>query len=272
MYADLHIHSNFSDSTNSPEDIVRIAVERNVSLISICDHMNFDSYDRLKEACNLNGISFIAGIELDANLNDENYHVLVYNFDRNNKRFNDFVNSHKDKSKKECEAMIERMSLDFPELSLSEYISYEYPTEQGGWKYMHYIIEKGLHKTHSGVGEDFFPKYFVAGEETFSVEDFCVVAKQAGGIPVLAHPGNLETETLIFLLKNMKERGIEGVECYYPSHNKNTTETCLNYCKYNNLRITSGSDCHGEYDKTPGFSMGSMKTTIDMLDLKGIDL
>jgi predicted metal-dependent phosphoesterase TrpH len=270
MFVDLHIHSIFSDSTNSPEDIARIAKEKQVSLLSICDHFTFDSYDRLADACKKNNITCVTGIELDANLHEKNYHVLVYNFDIKNQSFINFIERQKEKSKIECEKMIERMSKDYPQCSLAEFINYKPPIESGGWKYMHYIVEKELFKTHDDIGREIFQKYFKAGEGTFSIEDFCDVAKQAGGIPVLAHPGNLEPEELTLLLHDMQDRGIEGVECYYPSHSKSTTEICLDYCHRNNMRITSGSDCHGEYDKTVGFAIGSLKTKIDMLDLKGI--
>ena len=125
-------------------------------------------------------------------------------------------------------------------------------------------------ETYEEAGNRIFSKYFVAGQETYPVEEFCSLVKGANGIPVIAHPGNKSPEKLVSFLQDLQERGIEGVECFYPSHSNETIEICLNYCHKNNLRITGGSDCHGEYDKTEGFSIGSMKIPLDMLDLKGI--
>ena len=49
--------------------------------------------------------------------------------------------------------------------------------------------------------------------------NFCGLVKQANGVPVIAHPGNKTPEELVSFLRDMQERGIEGVECFYPSHN-----------------------------------------------------
>jgi hypothetical protein len=68
----------------------------------------------------------------------------------------------------------------------------------------------------------------------------------------------------------MQDNGIEGIECFYPSHSKESTEIYIDYCRKNNLRITGGSDCHGEYDKSEGFTIGALHIPVDMLDLRGI--
>ena len=64
MYIDLHIHSIFSDSSRSPENIVRLAKERNVSFLSICDHSSIAAYPRLISACEKAGISQTLGVEV----------------------------------------------------------------------------------------------------------------------------------------------------------------------------------------------------------------
>ena len=270
MFADLHLHSIFSDSTRSPENIVEIAKDKKVSLISICDHYTIASFERLADACKSSDVAYVSGIEMDANLRGENYHILAYNFDVTNQKLLDFIKRQSLKNQKDCEAMIVKMCNDYPQLSLSDYMKFDYPKDLGGWKYAHYAAERGIFESYEEAIKMIFPTYFKAGEETYSVDEFCRIVKQANGIPVLAHPGELDSENLTALLRDMQESGIEGVECYYPSHSKRTTETCLDYCRKNNMRITSGSDCHGDYDRTDGFSIGSLQISIDMLDLRGI--
>ena len=270
MYADLHIHSIFSDSSRSPEEIAQIAKSQDVSLLSVCDHYTVASYERLADACKQHGISCVVGVEMDANMHDANYHVLAYNFDKDNTIMSDFIKRQYVKNQNECTAMIAKMCDEYPQLSLAEYLAYDYPRELGGWKYIHYAVEKGIYKTYDDAGPVIYPKYFEASKETYLVEDFCSVVKQANGVPVLAHPGNKPPDQLVSFLRDMHERGIEGIECFYPSHSKETIETCLDYCHKNDLRITCGSDCHGAYDKSEGFTIGFLKTPLDMLDLKGI--
>ena len=68
----------------------------------------------------------------------------------------------------------------------------------------------------------------------------------------------------------MKELGIEGIECYYPSNPKEFTSICVDFCKNNDLRITGGCDCHGDYNVSEGFTIGALDISLEMLDLKGI--
>jgi predicted metal-dependent phosphoesterase TrpH len=107
-------------------------------------------------------------------------------------------------------------------------------------------------------------------EDEISIEQFCSLVKRANGVPVLAHPGNDSPDKLCSFLRDMQANGIEGIECFYPSHSKESTEIYVDYCRKNNLRITGGSDCHGEYDKSEGFTMGALHIPVDILDLRGI--
>jgi predicted metal-dependent phosphoesterase TrpH len=270
MFADLHIHSTFSDSTRTPEEIVRVAKDNRISLLSICDHATIDSYERFIKACTSEGLSYILGIELGAVLNGEGFDVLVYNFDIHNEDMLNLIKHQQSIIDMECEAMIGKMSKDYPQISISDYRAFSYPVEQGGWKYLHYAVAKGVFKTYDEAGQIIFPMYYEVVAGTHQIDEFCKIVKQANGIPVLAHPGNADSEVLTVLFREMQENGVEGIECYYPSHSKCTTETCVEYCQKNNLRITSGSDCHGDYDKTEGYRIGSFKTPLESLSLKGM--
>ena len=274
MYIDLHIHSIFSDSSRSPENIVRLAKERNVSFLSICDHSSIAAYPRLISACEKAGISQTLGVEVGATLHGEDYDVLAYNFDIRNQAVLQFIRDQKERSDRECESMIARMSKEYPALSVEDYRVYDRPTEKGGWKYIYYAVDRGIFETYEQAGNHIFSNYYVVDPaETYPVEDLCRIVRDAGGVTVLAHPGYIyrrNPETFREFLQNMHERGIGGIECFYPSHNKEITGSCLDYCRKNNLCITSGSDCHGDYDKSEGFTIGSLKITRDMLNLKGI--
>jgi len=239
-------------------------------LLSVCDHGTIASYERLAAACKQNGISYVLGIEMGASMHGDTHDILVYSFDKANEKMRELVRRQNAISEKECEAMIVKMSGDYPQVSLTGYRSYEVPRDAGGWKYLHYAAAKGICKTYAEANQVIFAKYYEAGEETLPVEEYCGTAKQAGGVPVLAHPGNMPPERLVSLFRDMQERGVEGVECFYPSHSKATIEACLYYCRRNNLRITCGCDCHGAYDRSPGFTIGSLKIPRDMLDLRGI--
>lgn len=275
MRVDLHIHSNYSDSSRSPEEIVSIANNKNVNLISVCDHATIESYNRLLNACKKNNIKCVLGVELSAMCEDEDLHVLAYNFDRDNEAMKSLINRQYQDI--ECEYIVFNMSLDYPQMSLEDYRNFEHPKEKGGWKYIYYAVAKGAAATYEEGNLNLYGKYstpnHLSGVGSCNMQDFCSTVKKAGGIPVLAHPGyryERNHDNFIDLLSNVKERGIEGIECYYPQHSKTVSDICIDFCKKNDMRITGGCDCHGDYDKSVGFTIGALDISLEMLDLRGI--
>lgn len=274
MRVDLHIHSNYSDSSRSPEEIVSIAKHKGVGLISVCDHATIEVYDKLPSICERNYINCILGVELSVMWENEDLHVLAYNFDKNNRDMKILIN--KQFQDIECEYIVYNMSLDYPQISLEDYRKFQYPREKGGWKYIYYALAKGAAATYEEAA-NFYDTYstpnHLSGICSCNMQDFCSTVKEAGGIPVLAHPGYLyerNPDNFIDFLKNVKERGIEGIECYYPSHSKIVSDICIYFCKKNDMRITGGCDCHGNYDKSEGFTIGALDISLEMLDLRGI--
>ncbi len=82
MKVDLHIHSTYSDSSRSPEEIVNLAKERNVSVLSICDHATIGAYNTFPQICSENNIRCVLGVELGVMWYGEEIHMLAYNFDK----------------------------------------------------------------------------------------------------------------------------------------------------------------------------------------------
>lgn len=271
MRVDLHVHSLFSDGSQDPAEIVQAAVKREVSILSICDHYTVDAYDQLLSACQSSSIKAILGVELDANWEDENLHVLAYNFNREDARMTELIRLQHDKSEAECESIVTAMSRDYPQISPEDYRNY-HPPKKGGWKYIHYAVEKRAAETYEEAS-DFFGKYFKPDPRTFQLSDFCEIVKAAGGVSVLAHPGYLYHENpdqYENRLKSMLDCGIQGIECYYPSHSFEAVKHSVEFCNRNGLCITADCDCHGEYDKSEGFAVGSLDIGSETLRLKGI--
>ena len=275
MKVDLHIHSTYSDSSRSPEEIVSLAKKRNVGLISICDHATIGAYDVLPEICQDSKMEYVLGVELEVAWKEESIHMLAYNFNRNDESMKMLID--KQYRAIECEYIVYNMSKDYPQMTLEEYRNFIYPKEQGGWKYLYYAVAKGAANTYAEANETIYSRYAMPNHLSdfgkCNMYDFCRLVKQAGGVPVLAHPGYLYEQNpdgYVAMLKEMKACGIEGVECYYPSHSKAVTDISVHFCKRNNMRITGGCDCHGDFDKSEGFTIGALDISLSMLDLKGI--
>lgn len=251
MYADIHLHSTFSDSTLSVEKIVAKAIENKISLISVCDHHSIDCYLEIKDMCTKYRINYIYGVEINASIKDDDsfVHILAYNSDPKNKKFLYLLESNKKKYDKMSYSLVESVSNDFDRISINDYMKYVYTGKFGGWKAYEYLLESNI---ISQLQEYFklLESYKIKKPKFESIKNVCSIIKKAGGVAVLAHPGNTFPKNILLeYLKKIHKYGIEGIECFYPRHDIETIDICLEYCSANNLLITGGSDDHGEFMK-----------------------
>lgn len=251
MLVDLHIHTYYSDGTMSPKEVVEDAKRKNLGIIAITDHDVLDSYEELKVEAEKAGIIAIRGVEIDSIFEGHLVHLLAYKFEDNEKLFK-LINHAKEQLLETSIELIRRMENDYEGISLEDYNSYEYERRKGGWKGIHYLHDR---KITEGLfdGVKFYGKYD-CGHEKFafpSVGEVCNTVHDANGYVVLAHPcnyySNKNKEEILEKLEILKSLGIDGVECYYPENSDLMTNTCLEFCKDNNLIITAGSDGHGDF-------------------------
>ena len=251
MLVDLRIHTYYSDGTMSPKEVVEDAKRKNLGIIAITDHDVLDSYEELKVEAEKAGIIAIRGVEIDSIFEGHLVHLLAYKFEDNEKLFK-LINHAKEQLLETSIELIRRMENDYEGISLEDYNSYEYERRKGGWKGIHYLHDR---KITEGLfdGVKFYGKYD-CGHEKFafpSVGEVCNTVHDANGYVVLAHPcnyySNKNKEEILEKLEILKSLGIDGVECYYPANSDLMTNTCLEFCKDNNLIITAGSDGHGDF-------------------------
>ena len=86
MFADLHLHTNFSDGTYSPEELVAQAVRHRLAAIALTDHDTVEGCARAGAACKTAGIEFISGAELTAEQDGRELHILGYFLDPANSK------------------------------------------------------------------------------------------------------------------------------------------------------------------------------------------
>ena len=275
MLTDLHMHSYYSDGTMSPREIVEDAKKRKVQLIAITEHNVLDSDTELKEAAEEFGIKVIRGVEIDARFEDIVVHILAYNFEDNENLFN-LVHKAKNELLETSIELIKRMENDYENISSEDYEAYDYDKRKGGWKGIHYLFDRGI-TSELFEGVKYYGKY-KCGHEYFdypTVEEVVKAVHEANGYVVLAHPCNYyknnTKEEVLEKLEKFKSIGIDGVECYYPANSEMMTETCVEFCKNNDMIITVGSDSHGEFgavSKGIEYYIGAVKKDSSELNLK----
>lgn len=268
-YVDLHLHSYYSDGTMSPEEIVRVAAANQVGLLAITDHNVLTAVGELEELSREYGIIYLSGVELDSIDQGSDIHILGYGFDTSNNTFTRFVKNNRDILDDISIRLISDMEQDYQEISLADFRLFSYDKGKGGWKALHYFLEKGLTKSLR-EGFSIYNQYGITNDsgDYPSIREVLKQIHNAGGKAILAHPGVSikETDPEMFQqrLLQLLEQGFDGVECYYPTHTGEITDICIKICRQQGLLITTGSDCHGGF----GYSeVGELKIRMDQLVL-----
>lgn len=275
MKVDMHMHTYFSDGTMSPEEIVQKAKTREVGILAITDHNKLESWEELQKAAAKEVIIPIRGVEINAAYKDKVLHLLAYGFEDHTKLF-ELIDLADREMQRMSDDLIVNLSKIDERVSLEDFNAYEYDRRKGGWKGLHYLLERGL-TTKLFEGFRFYREYGCDFPEYHfpAIEELCKNIKEAGGYSVLAHPMSyfkeLNEEELIAVLEDLRSKGLTGIECYYPTHSESMTQTCVDFCKKYNMLITTGSDEHGEFGKeakTLDQTIGCMNIHRDMINIE----
>ncbi len=263
----MHIHSYYSDGTMSPAEIFAEAKAAGVTALAIADHDTLEGSIKLGKLCEGSEIDYIPGVELDALDRGINIHVLAYYADFTNARFVEFTRSIREKLDNLSVILISEMEKEIPAISLAEYDAFAYRKGGGGWKALHYLMHKGFTKTLM-EGIFFYPEYGATYDKSGfpSVAEVCAEVHAAGGKAILAHPQEVirvkADDAFERELRRLISYGLDGVECYYPSHSSEVTETCVRVCDELGLLITAGSDCHGDFGSARINEMKAMRDVV----------
>ena len=271
-YVDLHVHTRYSDSSLSPAQAVAQAVLAGVGVLALADHEEFSASIEAMPIAKACGIRLISAAELECTQDGVQYHVLCYGADMDNQPLRQLAARSRALLDSMSDELIERMRPDYPQLSLEGYAAFEFDRAQGGWKALGYFVHCGI-TDHAKEGMALYAHYGVryetAGFPTFDA--LLTAIHGAGGRAVLAHCGHtlraLDEQALLAKVSGLLDRGLDGVECYYPLHTPQLTAQLIKRCQTRGAMITAGSDCHGQFGHT---RVGEMDIRCEQIDLKGL--
>ena len=249
---DLHMHTNISDGTYTPEEMLQIVKDAGIEVFSITDH------DSVKAAGIIPGLlgekspAFISGTELSCKDEYGKYHILGYSYDPFSDAIRELVGQghalRMKKLTKRLDFLRERFSITFPEEEIRKLSEMENP---GKPHIGNLMVRYGFAKTKEEAIRDYLNK-MKATNEYIRPETAIGCILRGGGIPVLAHPSYGSGDELI-LGDEMDERlrrltgfGLMGVEAFYSGFTKKIREEMLDFAEKYDLYVTAGSDCHGK--------------------------
>jgi len=242
--ADLHIHTLCSDGQLTPCEVVKYALKKKLSCISITDHDTFEGYTEAKKAANDQDIELLPGVEISAVFGERESHILAYCFDPDDKDFVKFINSQRLVRRRRIKTILEEISNKGIEVSYDEVFAEANGGNIGRPHIARVMMSKGY---VAGFNEAFIR--YLSNDRLGSIDnayrpynEVISKIKDAGGAAVLAHPGPLYNDEEV---EKFIKAGIDGIECVHPSHNSKLRKKYTDIAEKNLLLITGGSDFHG---------------------------
>lgn len=262
-FADLHLHTVFSDGTYTPEELVSKSKSAGLSCIGIVDH---DTVLGIKPSLAVGvkeGIEIIPGIELTADYNGQEIHILGYLLDHQNEALIGELDSLKRNRIERIYKITDKLKEMGVELAPEAVFSLAGSGTVGRLHVARAMVKgKIINSTWEAFNKFIGDKChaYVSGFK-LSPEEAINLIKRAKGVPILAHPYIINNEDLILKLIGW---GMMGLEVYYPEHTTGMINAYLSLAKEYNLLITGGSDCHGE--AKPEVKLGSVKIPYELVE------
>lgn len=245
MKIDLHLHTTFSDGKLAPEDLLKYAYENHYGCISITDHDSTFGYQDARKHVSKYPLELIPGVEVSTTYQGNDVHILGYYMDIDNPDLNEMLRKIYDSRYGRAKQIVANLNSIGIQLEWMDVLKYAGENKYVGRPHIaRAMIEKGVCKTIKEVFDVYLnndspvyvPKYRIDTEQGIKT------IIQAGGIPVIAHPGRLEDDALIY---DFIEMGIKGIEVYYASHSSGQIKLYEQIALEHNLVRTGGSDFHG---------------------------
>lgn len=262
-FADLHLHTSFSDGTWTPEELVLQAQKSGLSCIAVTDHDTVEGCARGAEACAAVKMEFIPGAELTAEHEDTELHVLGYFLDTQNQKLLSEIAKFQAVRQNRIHEMVARVNELGVPLKAESVFELANCRSPGRPHVARAMAKAGFVKNLDEAFERFLKKGRPAWvpKSKISAMEAIELVHQAGGLAVMAHPGLNRTDNIIPALV---AAGLDGIECFHTKHSTAMSERYLEIADKYNLLVTGGSDCHGFSKGKP--LIGTVKLPYEHVD------
>lgn len=247
---DLHTHSNASDGSYAPADLVELAAEHGIYTLALTDH---DTVSGVGEAISTGekyGVTVIPGVEISIDFSPGTMHVCGYFLDIDNPELKTglaFVqNARRDRNPK----IIEKLNALGMAITLDEVRAVAGPDQVGRPHFARVLVQKGYVKST----QEAFDRYLAKGAPAYldkvrlPLDRAVAMINAAGGVAVLAHPITLKLHSRQEYLDKISElqaAGIAGIEAFNSYQSEAENRQFYEIARTLNLLVTAGSDFHG---------------------------
>ncbi len=262
-YADLHLHTLFSDGTYTPNELLRGAQDKGLAAISLVDHDTVSGIELALKEAKAKKIEVIPGIELSAEYKSKEVHILGYFIDYKSKNLSRKLAVLRENRIRRIHKIVGELKNIGLKLKAQSVFDIAAGGTPGRMHIAQAMVKQGLvnsiHEAFEKYIGDKGPAY-ICGFRLSPLEAIRLI-KDSGGIAVLAHPYILNNDELI---PEFVKCGLKGLEVYYPEHTRSMVNFYLSLARQYNLAVTGGSDFHGK--AKPQIQIGSTKIPYTLVE------
>lgn len=247
---DLHTHSSVSDGTESPAELVAAAVAAGLDVVALTDHDSTAGWNSALVAAEGTGITIVPGLELSTQLDYASVHVLGYLVDPENAALAAATASIREERLHRAEAMVERIAADYA-LDWDDVLAQTTPGATVGRPHIaDALVARGHVPDRTAAFQSILHwrgGYYRPHQAPLPVDGVRLIA-EAGGAPVIAHPGGRGPERLFTSKRigQLVDAGLFGLEVDHRDNPPASRPRWIELAQKHGLVMTGASDYHGE--------------------------
>lgn len=244
---DLHLHTTHSDGRSTPQQVVADAKCKGLRAIAITDHDTVSGISEMMAAANEAGIECLTGIEISVHAEEHgDFHLLGYGIDPNHSGLLSLLQHQKEARLHRFEQIVAQLHALGVNITVEQVHAIAGSSQSLGRPH---IARAMLAAGDVASIDEAFERYLGRGKpayipkHTLSVHQAISAITQAGGVPVLAHPGVTRKDHCI---PELIKLGVQGLEVFHSEHDAEDVRRYTRLVMKYGLIATGGSDCHGK--------------------------
>ena len=266
-YVDLHMHSTFSDGALPVRALIDFCNEQGLSAIAVTDHDNIDSFEEGREHARQVGIEYVPGVEISSQAQGSDIHILGYLFDPTHLRLNRTLIELRKRRIDRAKQIVDRLAGKGVSVNYGRLMA----RAQGGSVGRAHIATQLVEEEYVSTFQEAFTKYLGNENEIMADLDTVKLApreaigliREAGGVPVMAHPSKTNRDDLLEMLV---DSGLMGIETYCHGQTQASYQKYKTFAVKHNLICSGGADFHVKRPDGRN-APGSLKVPYKVLDM-----
>lgn len=259
-FIDLHVHSNASDGTLTPTEIVNLAKEKGLTAIALTDHDTMQGVSEASKAARGSNLEIIQGVEISCEYKKKEIHILGLFLDRDCEELLSKLAYYREKRDERNKKMISNFQKAGIPMTMEELSQGDSNAVITRAHFARYLVEHGYVRKKDEAFKKYLGKKcsFYETREYIKPQMAIELIKKARGLSFLAHAYlyKMSDKEIEQMVEELVSYGLDGLEVYHSSHNICESRKLLALAKKKKLLVSGGSDFHGANKPDIDLSVG----------------